>query len=459
MSDRVARIYIDDHSKCRVDMDDVYILSPALQYATKTMDGSGKASYMNTRHGTFMTGFLPRILRFCAERNIGTELIHNPNMKFVDPEYDPWLKGIALREDQMQAIEAVSISDRGIIKAPTGTGKTVVMAGVISRYPSANWLVISHTSSLVLQTASELENYGLTGIGVVGAGTGKVDFDNHITVGTRQTIAKLKDRTLKKLPINGVIVDEAHHVVSLKNEYGHILKNLPNTCIRCGFTATLPPEHHKRLAMEGLIGPVISELTMEQAVELDLLAHPSVIIRRLPNNHAHSRIRNYVIAYRECVVENRAFHRMVITDLYNEMNAGKTGLVLVTEIRHGELLVELAKRLYDINMVFVHGGVPAREKERIRKQFIQGEIRAVVATSSWREGINIPTLGALFTAGQGKSELKVLQEIGRGLRKTKTKDSIRIYDYFNPNNMNLIAQFAERLCLFMDRKWLAGMGA
>lgn len=457
MSERIVKIFVDSHVKCRVDPDDVYVLSPALQYATKNLDGGGTSSFLNTRHGTFLTGFLPRMLRYCAERNMEVELAHNPEMRYVDPECEAKLKGITFRPDQIQAIEAVCISDRGVVIAPTGTGKTVVMGGVLSRYPSAKWLIINDRSPLVVQLASELQDYGLPDIGVAGAGTGKLDFNHHITVATRQTLANFKESALKRLGIDGVVIDEAHHASSVKKEYGHILRNLPNTCVRVGFTATLPSEMEKRLAIEGLLGPVVSELTLEKAVELNLLAHPRVKIRRVPNNYAHSLIRDYPEAYRECIVENRTFHRMVITDLQHELSLGNTGLIMVTEIRHGEHLVNLANKLYGIDLFFVHGGVKAAEKERVRKQLIRREIQAAVCTSTWREGINIPTLGALFVAGQGKSELKILQEIGRGLRRTESKHTITIYDYFNPNNRNLASQFVERLCLFMDRKWLAGM--
>lgn len=457
MEKRIVNIFVESHAKSRVDAGDAYILSPALQFPTTGLHGSGTGSYMSTRYGTFFTGFLPRLLRFCNDRKITTNLIHNEKMQYVDPECDAHLKGIRFREDQATAIHAVCISDRGVILAPTGTGKTVVMAGVISCYPSARWLVISHTSSLVLQTVEALKTYGLPDIGITGAGTGEMDFTHHITVGTRQTIAKLKASAYRKLNIDGVIIDEAHHITSVKSEYAHILKNLDETCLRVGFTATLPKSQEKLLALEGLIGPVISELTLEKAAELDILAKPKVIIRRVPTNYDHTRIRNWREAYRACVVENRSFHRMVINDMFNLLQRGLTVLILVLEIEHANQLIAMAEKLFNIHLTFVHGGISSYEKDRIRKDFTTGKIRCVVATTSWREGINIPTLGALQTVAQGKSELKVLQEIGRGLRKTNEKTHVLIYDYFNPNNKNLIAHFGERLCLYMDRKWLAGM--
>jgi superfamily II DNA or RNA helicase len=457
MNERIASIFVENHAQCKADDRDIYILSPALQFAVPGLGDTRVKSHMNTRYGTFLTGFLPRILRFCNERKILVNLIHNEKMPYVDYECDPHLDGIQFRKDQSAAIHAVLMNDRGIILAPTGTGKTVVMAGVISCYPSARWLVVSHTSSLILQTAEELKKYGLKSVGIVGAGTKGFDFNNHITVGTRQKIAQLKATALRRLKIDGIVIDEAHHVVSTSGEYAHILKNLPNTCVRIGFTATLPTTHEKLLAMEGLLGPVISELTWERAAEMDILARPKVIIRRVPTNSTHAKIHNFRVAYLTCVVENRSFHRLVISDLNDLLQRDLTVLILVIELEHAYQLIEMAAKLFNIDLVFVHGGISASEKDHIRKNFTARKIRCVVATTSWREGINIPTLGAVQLVGQGKSELKLLQEVGRGLRKTSDKKHVLIYDYFNPNNRNLIAQFGERLCLYMDRKWLSGM--
>lgn len=77
-----------------------------------------------------------------------------------------------------------------------------------------------------------------------------------------------------------------------------------------------------------------------------------------------------------------------------------------------------------------------------------------VATTSWREGVDIPQLNAVVNSGGGKSEIQTLQGVGRGLRKTDDKNEVVIIDFLDLKHFHLIRQLGERLSTYSDMRWL-----
>ena len=90
----------------------------------------------------------------------------------------------------------------------------------------------------------------------------------------------------------------------------------------------------------------------------------------------------------------------------------------------------------------------------MKHELDNGVTKAVIATSVWKEGVNIRSLNNVINAGGGKSEIQTLQCIGRGLRITDEKKVVNIYDFFDSGHPYLIAHFGERFCLFVDQGWV-----
>jgi hypothetical protein len=97
----------------------------------------------------------------------------------------------------------------------------------------------------------------------------------------------------------------------------------------------------------------------------------------------------------------------------------------------------------------------AEEREEIKKKFIDKKIKCVVATVVWQEGLNIPSLDVCVLAGSGKSDIKVVQGIGRGLRKTKDKDKVIIIDFDDSDvSKYLKNHFNKRMKTYKAMGWL-----
>jgi len=195
-------------------------------------------SFLIKKNGSFLSGFLPKFEKWCTGQ--GKEFSSYDIRDHLPPYFPilpgPSLPGITFREDQLRLIESARKHLRGVLKSPTGSGKTVIASGIISMFPKAKVLFLCHTISLIKQTITEFSRFGLGPISQVGSGS--KDISGRIVVATMQSFSKIPiEETCDKFDI--VIVDESHHVNSFSSTYAKILTSLL-VPIRFGFTATLP---------------------------------------------------------------------------------------------------------------------------------------------------------------------------------------------------------------------------
>uniref|UniRef100_A0A6M3KU30 Putative helicase n=1 Tax=viral metagenome TaxID=1070528 RepID=A0A6M3KU30_9ZZZZ len=208
------------------------------------------------------------------------------------------------------------------------------------------------------------------------------------------------------------------------------------------------------MSMEGLLGPVIGELTIQEGIERNVLAKPKVIIKKLPDNPSLAEKRSYQDTYHYGVVNNRALNRQVVLDAIEDSKDGPV-LILVTEIEHGQNIMDMARNIYNRDFTFVRGGTEKDQREIIRQMMISGKTDVVVATAVFKKGLDVPNISSVILAFGGKSNAQTIQAIGRGTRNVEgDKEFVIIRDYFISNNVHLIKHFGHRLCLYMEEGWL-----
>lgn len=449
----MLKIKILDPVECQI-IENEELIFPILSYQTETYKkvqwGSKRVPKRQSliRHNKkgeafFLTGFLHTIQEYCSKNNISTE-IDDPNGILIPllTTNEPFIKDKNLKDGkwsyQYELIRAAANYQRGIIKAATGSGKTSIMLGLISCYAKARVLFLCNTYVPITQFQQALQSSGLK---------------NPVDISTIQSFYRKKPKEyIDKYDI--IIVDEAHDGLrSSKSMYGKVLRNCLAP-IRLGFTATLPDNEGDRLSMEGLLGPVIGELTIQEGIERQVLSKPKIIIKKLPDNPTLKEHRNYQDAYYNCIVSNRALNRQIVLDALEDVEDGPV-LILITEIEHGQNIVDIAKRIYNENFIFVRGNTDKDERERIRQGMIHGEIDIVVATAVFKKGLDIPNLSSIILGFGGKSDAQTIQAIGRGTRNVDgVKDRVIIRDYFISSNLHIIKHFSYRLCLYMDQEWI-----
>jgi superfamily II DNA or RNA helicase len=216
----------------------------------------------------------------------------------------------------------------------------------------------------------------------------------------------------------------------------------------------LPTQEEAEMALEGLVGPVVGEQTINEATDLGILAEPHIKLLKSPYDSYTRSLTKYPEVYEDGVINNEKRNRIIVDTILKHKEKGEISLIFVNRIEHGMNLVELFKTEGSCYVPFVRGDMKATERKNIKQKLIDGKRKVVIATTAWKEGINIPSLNVVFNAGGGKDELPVLQTIGRGLRRTDKKDKVIIYDFFDPSHFYLISHFGQRVTLYMQNGWL-----
>jgi superfamily II DNA or RNA helicase len=396
----------------------------------------------------FPAGLVPKVSGWLKERNITPEIVGE--FEKIPYNWPPKLKGIEFRKDQKRLIARALRRQRGVLKSPTRSGKTVVAMGIMDCLRGSDILFLCHTKDLLMQTRDELERFGFGPIGTVGMG--KKELGYTYTVATMQSF--------KKVPMNewasywdAVFVDECHHVSMFNGTYVKILKEL-TTPFRIGLTATLPEKEEAKMALEGYIGRLIGEVTIEEAAEIGILAEPKIKLLKSEYKQKVKDLRRYPEVYEDGIVKNGQRNRMILIEANKYIKLGSTVLILVTKVEHGELLKETASRVLGLDVEFVWGGTKSETRNILKKKLESKKISCVIANVVWKEGVNIPSLDVLINAAGGKSELQTLQSVGRVLTKTEDKDKGIIIDVFDPSHHYLVNHFGERITLYMENNWL-----
>jgi len=409
----------------------------AVQYY-KTMVSKSKSGYF------IPTGLLMHAVAILESEKIKYEIIGEQEKL---PVKKPKLKGITFRDDQERMIDSALQKQRGVLIAPTGTGKSILALGIMSALPKkAKILFLAHTVDLVKQFKADCEKYGFD-TGLV-QGQSK-DISKRVTCATIQTISKLDWREISD-HWDTVLIDESHKVSSVKNRYSDFLQR-QLAPMKIGFTATIPKEGEARWCSDAFIGPPIDEVTMDEGVENEMLTPPIVKILTYQRVHGDPNIRQYKDYYNTFIVNNPTRNRLIVKAAKHHIDKGQSVLIFVSKISQGDILQQLAKDK-GLTVPFYRGQSPSDEREDALKRMKSKDILACICTTIWKEGINIPPLNVIINASGGKSDIQTIQVIGRGTRKFEDKDKLIVYDFVDPYRY-IADHFCLRLLMYKNLKW------
>ena len=465
------KIEILDAIECQVSKEDGAKLIPCLSFEAvywkqgpykKTRHTYQKQvfSFKGKTHWCFYTGLLPRVVKWCKDQGIPVEIV-GEEIK-IPRQAEPFLKGITFRDDQLRLINAACKQQRGVISSATGSGKTIMQLGILSCYPKCRALILAHTIAIVGQTFNELEKFGFKSIEMFGGGIKATKPTKQIIVSTMQSFVKIAPEDYTDY-FDIILLDESHHLQSMKSKdkndnqtnttYVEILSHMLAP-IRLGFTATTRTTDEAVFVNEGLLGPIIEKVSIQEAADLGVLAEPRLRLIKAKCGLGISDLRKYQDVYSFGIVNNKLRNRQIAEIVKEFYKQKKTTLIFVTHIEHGNLVAESIKNLFGYKTPFIQGSMPAEEREKIKTGLISKKIRVCLATVSWREGVDIPNLDCVVLAGGGKSEIQTLQGVGRGLRRTEGKDSVVIVDFLDLSHNHLTRQTGERLGIYSDMNWL-----
>lgn len=456
---------------------DIPLIEPCVRF-TKVRWAQGRyrkekvsedACAIDGRGGKFLTGLIPRIENYCRAQGIPFEYDRPEPLRASS---DPILPGIIFREDQNRLLQEVAKHQRGIIKSPTGSGKTCLAGAICSMWPKSNILFLCHTIDLLTQSYDEFIKWGLEGPIMLGGKSKQAfnwDAGRNIVVATLQTFINY-DLASHSDYFDIIILDECHHLSKSKNQSSQIF-NQSLAPIRIGLTATPPDEKERKevLTLEGFIGPIIGEFTREEAIKAGIIARPIINLipvpfyeeiadLRIPDDPTDPKTLDHAPSYRDFyqkgIIENRARNRLILTEAYKSIQIGESVLILIaTVVDHGLILQDMARDIFNLEIPFVYG----ETKKDIRKQMIQDledkKILCLIANVIFKEGINIRSLNHVINAAAQAKERATLQRIGRGQRATDTKKTVKITDFLDPYK-HLSYHCVLRMTTYASEGWL-----
>tara|TARA_B100001057_G_C22870673_1_gene958663 strand:- start:3294 stop:4757 length:1464 start_codon:yes stop_codon:yes gene_type:complete len=333
---------------------------------------------------------------------------------------------IILRDYQVEAINNFLNTPQSLQEIATGAGKTITTA-TLSHIAEEHGrtLVIVPNKSLVTQTEEDYINCGLD-VGVY-FGDRKELGKTH-TICTWQSLnildKKFKDGSaVLSLAeflegVSTVIIDEVHQAKAevLKTL---LTRNLRNAPIRWGLTGTIPKEKFEFESIHASIGPVIGQISAKELQDKGVLSQCHVNVVQLIDTVVH---RDYQSELKYLVTDkNRVTY---LGKLLNKIKEDGNTLILVDRISAGEMLQELIP-----DSTFVKGDVKLKDRKDTYDEIQEATNKVIIATYGVAAvGINIPRIFNLVLIEPGKSFVRVIQSIGRGVRKAKDKDFVQIWD-------------------------------
>mgnify|MGYP001120835081 FL=1 len=253
----------------------------------------------------------------------------------------------------------------------------------------------------------------------------------------------------------GCVIGDEAHLFKAKSLTG-IMTKLHQCKYRYGLTGTLDGTQTHQLVLEGLFGPVDTVVTTKELMDKKTLAN--LKIKCVVLKHPPIREKMTYAEELEYLVTNSARNKFII-DLCCNISGNTLCLFQLVE-KHGKILYKQISGLAkDRKVFFVYGGVDSLERERIRG-IVENETNAIIIASfgTFSTGINIRNLHNIVFASPSKSKIRVLQSIGRGLRATKSKMEVLVFDiaddisYRERRNFTL-NHFSERINIYNEQQF------
>ena len=415
--------------------------------AYKKRKWDGKIRLYNTHTRVIYKGLLDYVISFCEDRNYTfdvshvsspgsppgapgglEEFIESLNLSANNHKIDPY-------PHQKDAVLHSIKNGRALLLSPTGSGKSLIIYILLRYYLSIipkdkKILIVVPTTSLVSQLFSDFKDYSsLNGWDVeenvhkIFSGQSK-ETNKQVVISTWQSLYKIDPRYFRDFEV--AFGDECH-LFKAKSLTG-LMEKLTNAKYRFGTTGTLDGSNTHKLVVEGLFGRVFKTTTTKELMEKDLLSQLEIDCLVMGYNQQEIETVKRAsyqdeIAWLIKNTKRNAF----ICDLGASLK-GNTLLLFNFVEKHGIPLYDQLKSKKD-DVYLIHGGTDIDQREEIRHIVDNNKNSILVASyGTCSTGINIKNIHNIIFTSPSKSVIRVLQSIGRGLRKSNQKDKVMVYD-------------------------------
>jgi superfamily II DNA or RNA helicase len=480
MPDIICRL--KDYSMLEVDVDaglaaeisdyfSFYVPGYKFMPAYKNKVWDGKIKLFNRMTGELNAGLYVYLLKFASERSYSVDTEESDQYGLPVPQRLPPEQMVDLLSDaslpfqprdyQSEAIEVALKRSRAILLSPTGSGKSYMIYLIMKYFHNyltngvspSKVLIIVPTTSLVEQMHQDFIDYGMNEDVVHKIYSGKDKETNKVfIISTWQSIYKLPRPWFKQFGM--ILGDECHGFKS--KSLSSIMNKATEAKYRFGFTGTLDGTQTHKLVLEGLFGPVY-QVTKTKSLQDDGTLAP-LDIKVLLMNYSDEVRKNFgkqtyqdEIAF---IVGHEGRNKFI-----RNLTLSCTGNTLVLFHRvdaHGKPLFDLISNRADESrkVFFISGQTDTADREAVRRIVDKQKNGIIVASlGTFSTGINIRNLHNIIFASPSKSQIKVLQSIGRGLRQSDDGRTTQLFDiaddlHWGKRNNYTLMHSAERVKIY-----------
>ena len=434
----------------------------------------GKIRLYSPATGELYMGLLPYLKKWLDDYNETYEISEElKNDKQIDKQIlDGFIRQIRLRSDgrnikprdyQVDAVEHAIRTSRALLLSPTASGKSLIIYILIRYYimllegsVTNKLLILVPTTSLVEQMYSDFIDYGWQEEYMQKIYSG---YDKNVTkrvvISTWQSIYKFPTKYFEQF---GCVIGDEAHLFKAKS-LTTILTKLHLCPYRFGLTGTLDGMQTHRLVLEGLFGSLNKVTTTKELIDEKTLASFKIkaLVLTYPE-HECKLVKDMNYQDEIDFIVTHPKRNEFIKDLTLALKGNTLVLFQFVE-KHGSVLYDIIKSNTERKVFYVYGGTDTQTREDIRA-ITENEKDAIIVASygTFSTGINIRNLHNIVFSSPSKSRVRTLQSIGRGLRRSETKDTATLFDisddltYKSRKNFT-INHFLERINIYNEEQF------
>lgn len=457
----MSKIIIKDNRYAKLEEEDLVFLgkvnkllsfkmvgveySPA--YRNTGWDGT---TYVMNKKKEFPLGLLSTVINYYTENNreIKVEDLRKPCnvVKPLDISKNLIKYGKTPRDYQTEAVEIVFKEKRGIIRAATGSGKTLILALITAKFNKpTNIYVIG--LDLLKQFYDFFSQAFDEPIGIVGGGVCKIERINIVSLWTAGRALDISDKDMfildesvgkedfnatdKHKIINMLsgakihLFDEAH--LASCRTFQELYKNIdPEVMI--GASGTPSRDDGADMLLTGVLGDKIVDISASRLIDAGVLVPPTIKFVNVPSIYTTGS--TYQEIYKQYVVESPVRNNLIVENTKKLVEKGYKTLVLFKNIRHGEILFELMQEA-GVRCEMLSGKDTLKRRTAVKEMLDNGEIDVLLASTILDIGFDAPAISGLVLCGSGKSSVRALQRIGRVIRCFPGKKRAAVIDFYD----------------------------
>ena len=409
----------------------------------------GRIPFMH-KNGLFGIGLLDQVIKFVRRDDLDISVDKQLVEKIESDDFtevtEQWLNEEWIpRPHQIKGAKLALRNKRCILEHATSSGKSLTIAMVamyrLLKGHSQKVLILVPNLGLIEQMINDFTGYGIPPEDM-GRFSGKVkDTEQKIIVSTWQSLVNNKKLAST---FDTIICDETHGLKA--KVVREVAESVCNADVRIGCTGTMPDDKSEKMLITSMLGPVIHQISAKYLIDNKLASDISIkiVYIKYPKSY-EKKIKNIVLKNSKIsptsstfncekeknFIEDNTYRTGVINEICKKHTDKEHNvLILINKKDHGKYLYDHISKGGTVNNVFyIDGDMNIKERERIRQYANKNKGVIMIATSGvFSIGISINRLHAIIFAEAGKSKIRTLQSVGRGLRLHTEKKKFILYD-------------------------------